>query len=169
LKDISHHLLSARTEGRKIFGFHFDAYNAARLPSGGKSALMGESKTIVMGEWQLVIQRSIVTGIPSTGYGLVIQQSADKFLLVGEGYQVTIQSTDSETTFSGILSFNEKKVVDRESGEMKDLRILNGDETRSGISLVMPSEDPDYGDFICSVFVPGETKIAECEVYALRG
>lgn len=51
--------------------------------------------------------------------------------------------------------------------ELKDGRILNGDEIRSVEVAIMPSKNPDYGDFPISVTFPARTKIAECEVYAL--
>jgi hypothetical protein len=51
---------------------------------------------------------------------------------------------------------------------LETLRMLNGDETRSGAFCIMPSEDPDYGGFPISVTIPARTMIAEAEVYALE-
>jgi len=161
LSQVGHHLLEARTEGRQIYGFYFDAF----LP-GEKDPV--DPKTVIMGDWRLTIERQIVTGHPASGYGLVIQKSSNVFLLVGEGYQVTYQSTNEASSYSGILSFDEMLVADETNGEMEKLRRLNGDETRNGVSSVMPSTDPDYGDFICCVLIPAETRIALCEVYSLE-
>jgi hypothetical protein len=37
----------------------------------------------------------------------------------------------------------EKEVTDVKSGQLRTLRTLNGDETRSGKFCIMPNEDPD--------------------------
>lgn len=58
-------------------------------------------------------------------------------------------------------------ITNPDTGEMRDGRVLNGDETRSGEVAIMPSDDPDYGDFPISITVPARTSVAECEVYAL--
>lgn len=52
---------------------------------------------------------------------------------------------------------------------MVTVRALNGDETRSGSAVVMPSEKPDYGEFPISITIPAGTGVAECEVYELEG
>jgi hypothetical protein len=85
-------------------------------------------------------------------------------MLVGAGFQVTFKHMSAP--FSGILRFDEKEV--QEDGSLKTLRMLNGDETRSGAFCIMSNEDPDYGGFPICVTVPARTMIAEAEVYALE-
>ena len=72
-------------------------------------------------------------------------------------------SSDGDST--GILRFEEKYVVNKETGQLATLRALNGDETRSGRFAMMPSEDPDYGGFPICVTIPARTMIAEVEFY----
>ena len=66
----------------------------------------------------------------------------------------------------GILRFEEKEV--RKDGALETLRMLNGDETRSGAFCIMPNEEPDYGGFPICVTIPARTMVAEAEVYALE-
>ncbi|KAL1640685.1 hypothetical protein SLS58_006699 [Diplodia intermedia] len=61
-----------------------------------------------------------------------------------------------------------KYVADGETGELRTLRNLNGDETRSGVYAIMPNEDPDYGGFPICVTIPARTMIAELELYSIE-
>jgi Domain of unknown function (DUF5597) len=79
-----------------------------------------------------------------------------------------VKSLSAKTHFTGILRFDEKKVVNKETGELKTVRRLGGDETRSGLYAMMPNEDPDYGSFPICVTIPAATMIAECQVYSLE-
>lgn len=162
LKEVAPLILSARTSGLETYGFWFDRFEAGESdPS--------PTHTVRMGEWQLVIERAHVFGHPSPGYGMVIQQESDRFLLIGEGFQVNFKSTSPDSVFTGILSFEEKEVdpANPESGGLRTLRLMNGDETRAGKHVVMPSRDPDYGDFFICITIPARTRIAECSVYSL--
>lgn len=122
-----------------------------------------------MGDYELTIERSQVFGRPGPGGGMVIHQGDAKFLLIGSGFQVRARSLAQGTSFTGILRFEEKTVVDKETGSLKKARMLNGDETRSGSLAVMPSERPDYGGFPISITIPARTMIAEVEFYTLTG
>ena len=95
---------------------------------------------------------------------MVIHDEGDQFLLIGWGFQVTFKSANPRAHFTGILKFEEKDIDNK---CMKTVRLLNGDETRSGRCAVMPSEDPDYGGFPISITVPARTGIAMCQPYAL--
>ncbi len=132
----------------------------------------GEDRTplfsAAFGDWKLFIERSFVFGKPSPGFGIVIHLDEAKFLLIGEGFQVKFQSLKETSAVTGILSLVKKEVLDIDTGELRTLRMLNGDETRSGSAAVMPSENPDYGDFPISITIPAGTGIAECEVYSLE-
>jgi hypothetical protein len=64
---------------------------------------------------------------------------------------------------SPVSSHSEKEVDDK--GQLQTLRILNGDETRSGEFLIMPNNEPDYGGFPIAVTIPAKTCIAEVEAY----
>ena len=99
---------------------------------------------------------------------MIIYMGDARFLLVGEGFQVTFSSTKPKVVFTGILKFTEKDVINEVTGEMRTYRTFGGDETRSGQLAVMPGTDPDYGGFPISISIPARTRIAECEVYALE-
>jgi hypothetical protein len=158
LRDITPALLDARRKGSPTTGFFFDAF-----PLGADDP--GSRQQVTLGEWNLVIERQPVFGHPAPGYGLIILTSADTFLLAGEGYQVTFTSTSPEATFTGILRLDEKEVVDVQSGTMRSVRRLNGDETHCGKQAVMPSRGPDDGWYPIPINVPSKTRIAECVVY----
>jgi hypothetical protein len=161
LKATEQHILTARSEGRKMTGFYFDRFEKGQ-PNPSKP------KVVTMDDWKLTITPAKVFGHPEPGYGLIIQQSQpDTFLLIGEGYQVGFLSTSSTSGFTGILGFDEKEVVDEETGKMRTLRRLNGDETQGGKQVMMPSANPDYGGFAIAITIPGKTRIAECRVYSL--
>jgi hypothetical protein len=68
--------------------------------------------------------------------------------------------------FQRCLRFDEKKVQD--NGSLETLRMLNGEETRSGAFCIMPNEDPDCGGMPICVTIPARTMIAAVEVYALE-
>jgi hypothetical protein len=95
----------------------------------------------------------------------VIHQGGEKFLLIGAGFQVRFKH--EKAPFTGILRFEEKEVAGDGGGALKTLRMLNGDETRSGAFCIMPNEEPDYGGFPICVTIPARTMVAEAEVYAL--
>jgi hypothetical protein len=142
-------------------GFFFD-----EMPEAGKDPT--PLFNTVFGDWKLFIDRSFVFGRPSPGFGIVIHIGGARFLLIGEGFQVKFQSLKETSVFTGILSFLEKEAGNTSTGELRTLRMLNGDETRSGSAAVMPSENPDYGVFPISITIPARTGIAECEVYSLE-
>ena len=159
LDKASQSILRAQAERQPMYGFFFD-----RFEPGHKDP--SPSQIVRLGEWNLVIERSFVFGHPAPGYGLIIHTSSDGFLFIGEGYQVTFNSARSGSTYTGLLSFEEKEFID---GQMETLRLLNGDETNQGNSVVMPSADPDYGSGCIPVLIPAKTRMATCRVYALEG
>ena len=85
---------------------------------------------------------------------------------MGAGFQITFKSTKRGATFTGILSAEEKSVD--EHGNLSTLRVLNGDETRSGAFMIMPTEEPDYGGFPIRVTIPAKTYVAEVTAYSLE-
>jgi hypothetical protein len=126
-----------------------------------------ESWKKVMGNFEVNIERAFVFGKPGPGAGMVIHQGDGKFLCVGWGFQISFKGTNSKSTFTGILHAEEKE-VDPETCELSTLKLLGGDETRSGQYLIMPNEDPDYGGFPIAVTIPMNTGIAECWAYSLE-
>ena len=157
---IEQHVLSARRDGRRIVGFYFDGFEKGqRDPT--------PSKHFTLGHWTLHVERQPVHGHPAPAYGLVIQTTADTFLLVGEGYQLTFASTDPAARLTGLLRFWEKEVVNDQVGGLKTLRRLNGDETHCGKQAVMPSQSPDSDWYPIATNVPSRTRIAECQVYCI--
>ncbi|KAF7523491.1 hypothetical protein G7054_g11744 [Neopestalotiopsis clavispora] len=119
------------------------------------------------GGYEITIERAFVFGRPGPAAGMVIHQGGPNFLLIGWGFQVRAFSLSTTATFTGIMRFEEKEVVDRGTGLLKTLRTLNGDETRSGEFVIMPNKTPDYGGFPIAVTIPARTGIAEVEFYSL--
>lgn len=160
LSQVKDYILEAHRKPGSSIGFYFDEI----LPDGRD---ISPPTIAEFGEFQVTINRSFVFGKPSPGAGMLIHQGDGKFLLIGWGFQATFKSLSPKSTFTGILSFNEKQ-VDRVTGKLVTLRKLNGDETRGGKFCIMPSEDPDYGDFPICVTIPARTMIADVEVYSLE-
>lgn len=161
LSQVRAHVLHAQANPGTSIGFFFDDFAPG-------SSDPSPPITHTFGDWELTISRSFVFGHPSTGYGMVISTDDGKFLLIGQGFQVQFRSRKKSATFSGILSFLEKEVVDEETGEMRTCRVLNGDETQSGRVCIMPSDSPDYGDFPICITIPARTRIAEAVPYFLE-
>ncbi|THV83225.1 beta-galactosidase [Aureobasidium pullulans] len=159
LAKTSHFVLSAQARENASMGFFFDELS----PDGKDCSPKVQAE---FGDWNLEIERSFVFGRPSVGSGMVIHLEDDQFLLLGWGFQVSIKHKSPDAHFSGILKFEEMD-VDGGSRELRTVRLLNGDETRSGLFAIMPSEDPDYGGFPISVTIPARTGIAVCQPYAL--
>lgn len=152
LAQTQEHLLAAGPADR--FGFFFD-----EEPSPGST----ERWTKVIGDFEVIVEWCFVFGKQSSGAGMVIHKGNGKFLAVGRGFHVYFKSVRPEATFTGILHAEEKEVT--ETGELRTLRVFNGDETRSGEFLMMPNDDPDYGGFPIAVTIPARTCIAELEAY----
>lgn len=161
LKSVSQIVLEAQTRPDSSVGFYFD-----ELAADGSDP----SKPVVQrwAGYELTIERCFVFGKPGPGAGMVIHLGGPRFLLIGWGFQVRARSLSPTSSFTGFLRFEEKMVVDQETGELRTLRRLNGDETRSGIFAMMPNEDPDYGGFPICVTIPAHTMIAELEVYSIE-
>jgi hypothetical protein len=140
-----------------MFGFYFDEYSDATSSQQWKRTF---------DEMAVTIERSFVFGRPGAGYGMVIYQGNNQFLLIGSGFQATFRSTRPESTFTGILSAEEKMVA--EDGSLSTLRVMNGDETRSGAFMIMPTENPDYGGFPIRVTIPARTYVASVTAYSLQ-
>lgn len=159
LSSVSALVLQAQRNPGTSVGFCFD-----ELP---KRPPVDPAKPITRrwGDFEIAIEPCFVFGKQDTGAGMVIYLGGARFLLIGWGFQVRARSLSPKATFTGILNFQEKIVANRETGELKTQRWLNGDETRSGKSAMMPSEDPDYGGFPICVTIPTRTMIAELELY----
>jgi hypothetical protein len=143
-----------------MMGFFFDEFVEGQK-------IKEKPWTKIMGGFKVIIERAFVFGKPGPGAGLVIHQGDGKFLCAGWGFNLYFKSMNPKSTFTGILHAEEKE-VDRETCELTTLKILGGDETRSGEFLIMPNEDPDYGGFPIAVTIPARTCIAECWAYSLE-
>ncbi|PPJ52529.1 hypothetical protein CBER1_10256 [Cercospora berteroae] len=139
LAKISEYVLAAQRRKHGCKGIFFD-----ELRKDGSDP--SPTREVEFGEWNVRVERAHVFGKPSAGFGMVIHLSDNMFLLVGWGFQVSFTSKSGQTRFNGILRFEEKE-VDAVTGELRTLRLLNDDETRSGKVAVMPSENPNYGGF----------------------
>ncbi|KAH7090821.1 beta-galactosidase [Paraphoma chrysanthemicola] len=163
LNSVSQIVLDAQRRPDSSLGFYFDD-----LPATWKKGDADPAKPYVQtfDSWMVTISRCFVFGKPGPGSGMVIHLGGARFLLLGWGFQVSAVSTDPSTKFNGILRMEEKVVADRETGRLRTLRTLGGDETRSGAHAMMPNKDPDYGGFPIAVTIPARTGIAEVEFYA---
>ncbi|KAF2668743.1 glycoside hydrolase [Microthyrium microscopicum] len=160
LSSVSQIVLEAQRRPNSSIGFYFD-----EITKNASDRFQSIIKHF--GDWELRIERAFVFGKSGPGAGMIIHLGGAKFLLIGWGFQVRGRSLSSAAEFTGILRFEEKLVADRETGELRTLRTLNGDETRGGLVAVMPNEDPDYGDFPICVTIPARTMIGEVEFYAI--
>ncbi|KAH7018398.1 glycoside hydrolase [Microdochium trichocladiopsis] len=150
------------TPPSKRFGFFFD-----ELPQSGPPKGQEHWTKMFGGHLEVIVERAFVFGKAGPGGGMVIQlggEDSARFLAVGRGFNVHFKSHKDDATFTGILDSREKEYVE-DTGELRTLRTLNGDETRSGKFLIMPNEDPDYGGFPIAVTIPARTCIAEVEAY----
>lgn len=160
LSKMSSRVLKAQAEQpEEMFGFFFDEIDSKKA---GKEQWKMTFQDVQM---EVTVERSFVFGKPASGYGIVLHQGGGKFLLIGAGFQTTFKSTNPKSTFTGILSSVEKEVD--EEGNLSTLRTMNGDETRSGAFMIMPTEQPDYGGFPIRVTIPARTYIAEVVAYSL--
>ncbi|KAH8652646.1 glycoside hydrolase superfamily [Tricladium varicosporioides] len=158
LESVSNIILDVKaTRPQEMKGFYFDELSETQAE---------KPWVFNLGNFELTIERAFVFGKAGPGAGMVIHQGDGKFLLVGWGFQVTFKSTDPKATFTGIL-YSEEKSIDKNTGELKTERVMNGDETRSGSFYIMPNEDPDYGGFPIAVTIPCRTMIAECTAYSV--
>ncbi|KAH6644851.1 glycoside hydrolase superfamily [Boeremia exigua] len=158
IHSLRHQILEAQAERPEdMFGFFFDD---AQKP--------GEKPwTKDIAGYTVIVERAFVFGKAGPGAGIVIHQGDGKFLCAGWGFNLSFKSTSPKSTFTGILHAEEKE-IDAETGALSTLKILGGDETRSGEFLIMPNEDPDYGGFPIAVTIPARTCIAECWAYSLE-
>ncbi|KAL3467375.1 glycoside hydrolase superfamily [Aspergillus heterothallicus] len=160
LDSISAIVLEAHRNPGSSVGFYFDD-----LSPDGTDPSKPVKRTFA--NFTITIERCFVFGKAGPGSGMVIHRGGGKFLLIGWGFQVRARSTSPTSAFTGILRLEEKVVANKETGELRTLRVLNGDETRSGIYAMMPNEEPDYGGFPICVTIPARTMIAEVEFYEL--
>ncbi|KAF1923536.1 glycoside hydrolase family 35 protein [Didymella exigua CBS 183.55] len=161
IHSLRHHILEAQAERPEdMFGFFFDEFQ-----EGQKVVEKPWTKNIA--NYEVIVERAFVFGKAGPGAGIVIHQGDGKFLCAGWGFNLSFKSTNPSSTFTGILHAEEKE-IDAETGELSTVKILGGDETRSGEFLIMPNEDPDYGGFPIAVTIPARTCIAECWAYSLE-
>ncbi|KAM0490080.1 hypothetical protein ACHAP8_011906 [Fusarium lateritium] len=156
LSQVKDFVLGASPEDR--FGFYFDE--------------MQDPPKIevpwlrIFGDMQVTIERAFVFGKQGPGGGMIIRLAEHKFLCVGYGFQARFKSVKKGIIFTGLLTAKELEAT--QEGDLRPLRMLNGDETRGGMALVMPNQEPDYGDVPIATCVPARTGIAEVEVYTLE-
>lgn len=162
LDSVSQIVLAAQQrQPDSIFGFYFDELSADGSDNSTPIVVHCQG-------YELTIERSFVFGKPGPGAGMVIHiGDGPKFLLVGWGFQVHARSLSPTSAFTGILRFEEKVVANKKTGELRTVRVLNGDETRGGKVAVMPNEDPDYGGWPICVTIPARTMIALLELYSI--
>ncbi|KAM0333438.1 hypothetical protein ACHAQA_002100 [Verticillium albo-atrum] len=162
LKSTSAIVLEAQRHRDTSVGFFFD-----ELPADPDAKDTSPVVRRTWGGFHITIERAFVFGKPGPGAGMVIHRGGGKFLLIGWGFQVSAKAVAEDSTFTGILRFEEKKVINEAKGELKTARTLNGDETRNGLVALMPNEDPDYGGFPICVTIPARTMIAEVQFYSV--
>ncbi|KAJ0419168.1 glycoside hydrolase superfamily [Aspergillus carlsbadensis] len=156
LAKMSKHILAAQAANADdVFGFFFDP------PTSVDSAKWVRK----FGNLSLTVTRAFAFGQRTEGYGIIIHRGQGRFLLMGEGYEVRFESTETNTTYTGILEFDE--IVVDEKGNLTKGRKLNGDERRGGEVAVMPAENPDYAGFPIRITVKARTYVAKCVAYSV--
>jgi hypothetical protein len=161
LAKMSRHILAAQAANPEdVFGFFFD--DDDQSPTGAKDACW----TKTFAEFTVCVKRAFVFGKPGPGYGIVIHRGQGRFLLIGEGFEVSFGSIHSAAMYTGILEFTELN-VDEHGTLLPNGRKLNGDERRGGEVAIMPAESPGYGGFPIRVTIPARTYVAECIVYTI--
>ncbi|KAL1962307.1 hypothetical protein VTN77DRAFT_9798 [Rasamsonia byssochlamydoides] len=175
LSSVSDIILDAQRRPGSSLGFFFD-----ELPppsSDGKQRPDPSPPiTATFGSYEVRIERCFVFGHPGAGAGMIIHINSEtpseppRFILIGYGFQAVFRSLNTKSIFTGILNFLEKEPIRGPDGktELRTLRRLNGDETRSGRFAMMPGPDPDYGGFPICVTIPARTMVAEVEPYSLE-
>lgn len=161
LGKVSVPILKARRNPETIFGFYFDE------PS--ENGASGQTP-IVKGfeSYNVTISREFVFGTPRPGFGIIIQLEQHRFLIIGSAFKVQFSAKSETASYTGILQVLEKSVLGPRNGVLRTERKFNGDETRSGTWVNMPSENPDYGGSCVPITIPARTMIAEVEVYWLE-
>ncbi|CAH0055025.1 unnamed protein product [Clonostachys solani] len=153
-------ILRSRQDSKRTFGFYFDEFE-------GQQADKGPPIGVSFKEFDLLISRAFVFGRPSPGCGMIIEIHVGRYLIIGDGFKVEFKSRSATSTFTGILRAEEKSVQNTVTGALRTERVLNGDETRSGKWVNMPSENPDYGDGFIPLLTPAGTRIVEAQVYSI--
>ncbi len=92
-------------------------------------------QTITLGEFSATVRRepNRVGGFYDWGYGLVVQESEDTFLVVGRGALLSFESPQGRAE---LVKVEELKAA---GDGVEVYRELNGDETESGSFIVLPS------------------------------
>ncbi|CAG7559013.1 unnamed protein product [Fusarium equiseti] len=139
------------------FGFFFDEIEIA--------AKVDKPWVRVFGDIEVSVERAFTFGKPSPAGGLVIRLADRKFLVAGYGFQVRFKGLAKGVAFTGLQSV--KEMESDQDGNLHVLRTFNGDETRGGEAVVMPNEEPDYGDFPIPTTIPARTGVTEVQVYTL--
>jgi hypothetical protein len=80
LRTLAPHILKARENGLRTFGFYFDEVDS--------NTEFDRTADIVktIGDYELHIQRAFVLGRPGPGYGLIIELEPGRFLFARKGY-----------------------------------------------------------------------------------
>lgn len=154
-------ILRSRQESLRMFGFYFEEFE-------GEGTDVASPMMASFEGFELSISRAFVLGKPGPGCGMVIETALGKYLLIGEGFKVEFSSISPTSAKTGILRIEEKRVEDVAKGRLSTERVLNGDESRSGKWVNMPSEKPTYGDGFIPLLTPAGTKIVEVQVYSLE-
>ncbi|KAJ9415698.1 glycoside hydrolase superfamily [Fusarium oxysporum] len=155
LTKVKDFILSALPANR--FGFFFDEVEIA--------ARVDKPWVRVFGDIEVSVERAFTFGKPGPAGGLIIRLADRKFIVVGYGFQARFKGLAKGVTFTGLQ--NVKEMESDQEGKLHVLRTFNGDETRGGEAVVMPNEEPDYGDFPIATTIPARTGIAQVEVYTL--
>jgi len=83
------------------------------------------SKPFIIGEYKFTPRYNRPKDPTIKGYGMVIQTDEDEFIIAGNGFDLSFQSTDENRPYAEILIKEEGEFVE---GEWVGNRILNGDE-----------------------------------------
>ncbi|KAJ4131974.1 hypothetical protein NW765_013786 [Fusarium oxysporum] len=155
LAKVKDFILSALPADR--FGFFFDEI--------GITARVDKPWVRVFGDIEVTVERAFTFGKPGPAGGLIIRLADRMFMVVGYGFQARFKGLAKGVAFTGLHSV--KEMESDQEGKLHVLRMFNGDETKGGEAVVMPNEEPDYGDFPVATTIPARTGVAQVEVYTL--
>ncbi|VUC26715.1 unnamed protein product [Clonostachys rosea] len=147
-------ILRSRQESKRTFGFYFDELEGGQADESPPISL---SKSSIFSYLEHLFSEDLIQAV-----AWLLRS-----MLGGDGFKVEFKSRSATSAFTGILRAEEKSVQDPVTGDLRTERILNGDETRSGKWVNMPSENPDYGDGFIPLLTPAGTRIVEVQVYSI--
>lgn len=165
LSSVESTVLTTQLNPQSMIGIFFDEQDSNATSKQGNYV---EEHIYIFEKYKATIQRYQVFGrpgpAPEPGYGLIIQEGPDQFLVVGAGFQVLFEplNNDDPEIIHGILRVEELQATNE---GFETLRWLNGDETQAGQRVAMPYDADDFVAYPDALTIPANTRIARAFLY----